>query len=79
MPNELFGLFHRNKSSDSVNHTPFQAPFQMDQFKSFYNQAKAVYNGNPEAEVKELLRSGAMTQDQFNYLTGLYNSLKGLL
>lgn len=44
-----------------------------------FNQFKSTFNGNPEQEVKQLLNSGRMSQQQYNYLSQMAQQLRGIL
>ena len=52
---------------------------QMSNFVSQFNQFRSLFNGNPEAQVKQLLQSGRMNQDQFNNLAQTANQLRQLI
>lgn len=47
----------------------------IDQFKAFRSQ----FQGDPQAQVQELLNSGKMSQEQFNYLSNIATQFKGIL
>ena len=36
-----------------------------------FQQFRSTFQGDPKAKVEEMLRSGQMTQDQFNYLQAM--------
>lgn len=62
MNNPLFNQFNQpnNEISAFVN--------QVKQFKN-------TFNGNPQQEVEKLLKSGQMTQQQFNQFAQVANQL----
>ena len=39
---------------------------QIQNFLTQFNQYRATFQGNPEAQVKQFLQSGRMSQEQFN-------------
>ena len=43
---------------------------------SQFNQFRSTFSGNPEQQVKQLLQSGRMSQDQFNQLAQTANMLR---
>jgi ABC-type transporter Mla subunit MlaD len=42
---------------------------------SRFNQFSSTFSGNPEQQVKQLLQSGRMSQEQFNQLAQTANQL----
>lgn len=58
--NPLYNQFNNN-NNDMINRL---------------NQFKAMYNGDPRAEVQGLLNSGRMSQQQFNQLANMANQLR---
>lgn len=46
---------------------------------SQFNQFCSTFSGNPEQQVKQLLQSGRMSQEQFNQLAQTANQLRQLL
>lgn len=46
---------------------------------SQFNQFRSTFSGNPEQQVKQLLQSGRMSQEQFNQLAQTANQLRQLL
>lgn len=59
--NPLYNQFNNNNDNDVINRL---------------NQFKAMYNGDPRAEVQSLLNSGRMSQQQFNQLANMANQLR---
>jgi ABC-type transporter Mla subunit MlaD len=49
---------------------------QMNNFINQFNQFKATFSGNPEQQVKQLISSGRMSQEQFNQLAQTANQLR---
>ena len=47
----------------------------LSQFKQF----SSTFSGNPEQQVKQLLQSGRMSQEQFNQFAQTANQLRQLL
>ena len=50
----------------------------MGDFISRFNQFRSTFSGNPEAQVRQLLQSGRMSQEQFNQLAQTANQLRQL-
>ena len=51
----------------------------MGDFINQFNQFKSTFSGNPEAQVRQLLQSGRMSQEQFNQLAQTANQLRQLI
>lgn len=64
MPNPIFSMFGNQQPNNFMN--------LINQF----NQFKSTFSGNPQEKVQELLRSGQMTQEQFNQFSQMANQLK---
>ena len=47
----------------------------MANFLSQFNQFRSIFSGNPEQQVKQLIQSGRMSQEQFNQLAQTANQL----
>lgn len=45
-------------------------------FLTQFSQFKSTFSGNPEQQVKQLLNSGQMSQEQFNQLAQTANQLR---
>ena len=43
---------------------------------SQFNQFRSTFSGNPEQQVKQLIQSGRMSQEQFNQLAQTANLLR---
>ena len=52
---------------------------QMGNFINQFNQFRSNFTGNPEQQVKELINSGRMSQDQFNQFAQMANQLRQLI
>lgn len=52
---------------------------QMGDFLNQFNQFRSTFTGNPEQQVKQLLSSGQMSQEQFNQLAQTANQLRKLI
>ena len=50
----------------------------MGDFINRFNQFRSTFSGNPEAQVRQLLQSGRMSQEQFNQLAQTANQLRQL-
>ena len=52
---------------------------QMGNLINQFNQFRSNFTGNPEQQVKELINSGRMSQDQFNQFAQMANQLRQLI
>ena len=52
---------------------------QMNNFLAQFNQFKSTFTGNPEQQVRQLLSSGRMSQEQFNQFAQTANQLQKLI
>ena len=52
---------------------------QMNNFLTQFNQFKSTFTGNPEQQVRQLLSSGRMSQEQFNQFAQTANQLQKLI
>lgn len=68
MANPLFNLLNQQNTQNPNGN-------MLEQWNSFKN----TFSGNPEQMVKGMLQSGQMSQQQFNQLSALANSLRGVL
>lgn len=66
----LSGMFPQNGGS------PFGNMFNMI---SNFQKFKQNFIGDPKQQVQELLNSGRMTQEQFDYLQNMAKGLSGVL
>lgn len=61
----------------------FQPQFQQNNlasnFLTQFNQFKTMFNGNPEQQVRQLISSGRMSEEQFNQLAQTANQLRPLI
>lgn len=51
----------------------------MNNFLNQFNQFKSTFTGNPEQQVKQLLSSGRISQEQFNQFAQTANQLRKLI
>ena len=58
--------------------TPMQSPNPMMNMLQQFQQFKANFRGDPRQRVQELLNSGQMSQQQFNYLSNLANQFQNM-
>ena len=65
--NSLFNDFHSQHTN------------QMNNFLTRFNQFKSTFTGNPEQQVRQLLSSGRMSQEQFNQFAQTANQLQKLI
>ena len=52
---------------------------QMNDFIGQFNKFRSTFVGNPEQQVKQLINSGKMSQEQFNQLAQTANQLRQLI
>lgn len=52
---------------------------QFGNFINQFNSFRSTFSGNPEAQVKQMLQNGRMSQDQFNQYAQMANQLRQLL
>lgn len=57
----------------------FNQPTLSNDFLSQFNQFRSMFNGNPQAQVQNLINSGQMTQEQFNQYAQMANQLRSLI
>lgn len=59
----------------------FQQPSQnkMEDFINQFNNFRFMFTGNPEQQVKQLISSGRMSQEQFNQFAQTANQLRKLI
>jgi len=63
---------------DEFNQKP--SPFgNINNFLNRFNQFSSTFVGNPETQVKQLLQSGRMSQEQFNQFAQAANQLRKLI
>lgn len=67
MNNSLFNDFNPNPMG------------QMGNFINQFNQFRQTFMGNPEAQVKQMIQSGRMSQSQFEQLAQTANQLRQLI
>lgn len=63
----LFNDFNPNPTNNMTN------------LLSQFNQFRSTFSGNPEQQVKQLLQSGRMSQEQFNQFAQTANQLYRLI
>lgn len=44
-----------------------------------FNQFRSTFSGNAEAQVKQMLQNGQMSQEQFNQIAQMANQLRPLI
>ena len=69
MNNSLFKDF--NQSSNPLGN--------LNNFLTQFNQFSSTFMGNPETQVKQLIQSGKMSQDQFTQLAQTATQLRKLI
>ena len=57
---------------------PMGSPNPMLNMIQQFQQFKANFQGDPRQRVQELLNSGQMSQQQFNYLSNLANQFQNM-
>lgn len=72
MPNPIFNRFNQSN--------PSPGPFSnVQNMVNQFNQFRAQFQGDPKAQVQQLLDSGKMTQEQFNQLSNLANQFQSMM
>ena len=71
MPNPLFNALGGNR--------PGPMPQGMQQMLSAFRQFRGAFQGDPQAQVKALMDSGRMTQEQYNQLAQMAQNLMQFL
>ena len=72
MGNPVFDKFGQNQGSSG----PFG---NMQNMVNQFQQFKQNFQGDPRAQVQQLLNSGKMTQEQFNQLSNLANQFQRIM
>lgn len=75
--NSLYNFFQPQSQSQSQSQMQMNNP--MGNFLTRFNQFRSMFNGNAEQQVKQLLSSGKMNQEQFNQLAQTANQLRQLI
>ena len=52
---------------------------QLGELVGRFNQFRSMFTGNPEQQVKQLMQSGRMSQQQFDYYAQMANQLQSIL
>lgn len=65
--NSLYSFFQPQQNNPTNN------------FLSRFNQFRSIFTGDPEQQVKQLISSGKMSQEQFNQLAQTANQLRQLI
>ena len=72
MPNPIFNRFNQSN--------PSPGPLSnVQNMVNQFNQFRAQFQGDPKAQVQQLLDSGKMTQEQFNQLSNLANQFQSMM
>jgi len=72
MANPLFG---NGGYGGMPQNNPFGAFGGMMNFMNQFNQFRSGFQGNPEQMVQQLRQNGQMTDEQFNQLSGMAQSI----
>lgn len=69
-----------NSLFNDLQSTPSAQPLgQMGNFLTQFNQFRSNFVGNPEQQVKQLISSGRMSQQQFEQIAQTANQLRQLI
>lgn len=69
-----------NSLFNDLQSTPPTQPLgQMSNFLTQFNQFRSNFVGNPEQQVKQLISSGRMSQQQFEQIAQTANQLRQLI
>ena len=52
---------------------------RMNNLLNQFNQFRSTFSGNPEQQVRQLIQSGKMSQEQFNQLAQTANQIRKLI
>lgn len=69
-----------NPIRDRIQNDGDYGPFgNMQNMMSQFNQFRQSFQGDPKAQVEQLLNSGRMSQAQFNHLSNLANQFQQMM
>lgn len=75
MPNPIFN----NQQNNRLNQ--FQSQFfgngNQNNIFQMFNQFRSQFQGNPQEKVQELLNSGQMTQEQYDFFCNMAKQMMG--
>ena len=77
MPNSLFNRFNQNVSN--FNMQSGGPVGNMMNLVGRFQQFKNSFQGDPRAQVQQLLNSGQMSQEQFNQLSQMASQFQNML
>ena len=75
MSNPLFNMFG-NPGQNTQSNGPFS---NLANVMNQFNQFKSTFQGDPQQKVQELLKSGHMSQEQFDQLSGMAQVFRSLI
>lgn len=70
MANPLFNALGQNQPNNNNDFSQIIAEVQ---------KLQRTFSGNPEVEVKKLLETGQMSQEQFNQLAQIANQIRAMM
>lgn len=74
MSHSLFNEFNTKQTTTLPSSNPLN---QFTNFIGEFNKFRSTFSGNPEAQVKQLLSSGQMSQEQFKQFASIANTFRG--
>ena len=69
--NSLYNFFQSSPRPQQNN--------SMNNFLTRFNQFRSTFTGDPEQQVKQLINSGKISQEQFNQAAQIANQLRQLI
>lgn len=69
--NSLYNFFQSSPRPQQNN--------SMNNFLTRFNQFRSTFTGDPEQQVKQLISSGKISQEQFNQAAQIANQLRQLI
>lgn len=79
--NPLYNIFGRNNPNIQNGAYRISSGEAENGFMNLiqkFNQFRSTFQGDPKAQVENLIASGQMSQEQFNHLSNLAAQMRGL-
>lgn len=68
-----------NSLYNSIGENTQNMPFNLQEMTNRLNQFRQSFNGDPKAQVQQLLNSGRMSQSQYNQLSQMATQIQKML
>lgn len=77
----MANIFFNNRNSNYIPpNQQMSGPFgNISQMLQNFNQFRSNFRGDPKQQVEQLLKSGQMSQEQFQQLSTLANQFRGII